>query len=135
MWRKILSLAQGRHHKYRHMEISSLPSAVINGLTSQIYYTPKVQRMPFTVELARYLRFLQRKETVSVADLRKLTESILTEYGVIHGLENEPKFAEGINYGIERNFYLPLNDLIPYEGEVDWLLSLDKFHFCPVMFF
>lgn len=49
-----------------------LPS-LSHGLVSNIYYTPKVQKILYTDELVKVLSYLTRKKTIYPNDMRKLT--------------------------------------------------------------
>lgn len=46
---------------------------MLNQLGNPYLYTPKIQKIRFTDELAKYLAFLTRKQTVFPKDLRQLT--------------------------------------------------------------
>jgi hypothetical protein len=45
-----------------------------------------LQKIPYTEELGKYVRFLARKDKLKINDMRSFTEAILTEYGAVHGL-------------------------------------------------
>ncbi len=55
-----------------------LPKIVQNGLTSKIFLTPKIQRIAYSRELGKYLKYLRRKDFIDEKkDLRNLAENIL----------------------------------------------------------
>jgi hypothetical protein len=94
-----------------------------------------LQRFAFTEELAKYLRYLARKDKIKNDDLRSLTEAILTEYGIVHGLENNKLFKDNLDYSITRNYEFKPNDISPFYGKVDYMIWLNSTHFVPVLFF
>jgi hypothetical protein len=86
MWKYIKLLYKRVPDPIRNITPISLPSSLNQAFGSKIYYTPKLQKLAFTEELAKYLRFINRKDKITDADLHSLTEAILVEYGNIHGL-------------------------------------------------
>jgi hypothetical protein len=109
MWKRIKMMYRNVPEDFYTLSHLALPKGLFNGLSSKIYYTPKLQKFGFTEELDKYLRFLNRKDKIKVGDLRSLTEAILTEYGVIHGLEGHPIFKDNLNFSITKNYEFQAN--------------------------
>lgn len=72
-WSKITKLSNRVSEDFRNLSFESLPKGLINGLTNKIYYTPKIQQFAYTEELAKYIRFLNRKDTLRPVDMRAFT--------------------------------------------------------------
>jgi hypothetical protein len=104
MWKRISLLYNRVTEPITALTGLELHSQLQNALGSKIYYTPKLQKIPFTEELAKYLRYLDRKDRLRKEDLRSLVEAILTEYGAVHGLESHPKWMDKLDYSITRNY-------------------------------
>jgi hypothetical protein len=134
MWKKIVSLYKRVPENFCNVHPRALPRGLYDALASKIYYTPKLQKFAFTEELDKYIRFLNRKDKLKVPDMRSLTEAILTEYGVIHGLEGRPAFQD-LNFSITKNYEFFANELSPFHGTVDYMIWLNDKHFVPVIFF
>ena len=83
-WSKITKISKRVTPGFRNLDYDQLPKGLRNGLTNKIYYTPKIQRFAYTEELAKYIRFLNRKDTLSATDMRAFTEAVLTEYGAVN---------------------------------------------------
>jgi len=120
---------------FRTLTPANLHSNLYNVFCSKVYFTPKLQKFVYTDELAKYVRYLTRKDKITNTDLRSLTEAILTDYGAINGLDANPKFKNDIDYSITKNYVFKANELSPYFGEVDYMVWLNDTHFVPVMFF
>jgi len=73
MWKKIISLYKRVPENFYNMHPNALPRGLFNALSTKIYYTPKLQRFTYTEELDKYIRFLNRKDKLKVADMRSLT--------------------------------------------------------------
>lgn len=86
MWRKIQSLYIHVAEDFHHLHPLALPRGLVGTFRSKIYFTPKVQRIPFSEELHKFIRFMNRKDKIGVADMRAFTEAVLVEYGAVHGL-------------------------------------------------
>ena len=134
MWRNIKMLYNRVPEPFATLQASSLHSNLRNALANKFYFTPKLQKLPFTNEVAQYVRYIDRKDKIKVSDMRSLVEAILTEYGTIHRLENHPKFKDNLDYSISRNFVFQPNELSSYFGEVDYMVWLNREHFVPVLF-
>jgi hypothetical protein len=78
MWKKIVKLYKRVPEDFRNVHPHNLPRGLFNGLSTKIYYTPKLQKIAFTEELHKYIRYLNRKDKIKVDDMRSLTEAILT---------------------------------------------------------
>lgn len=78
MWKRIKSMYKHVPENFHQLSYEALPKGLSNCLNHQIYYTPKVQRLQYTEELEKYIRFLNRKDKIKAHDLRSLTEAILT---------------------------------------------------------
>ena len=78
MWKNIKSLYNRVHSPIKLTNPYEVPVNFLTTITSGIYYTPKLQRIPFSEELGKYLRYLNRKDKITNVDLRKLTEAIVT---------------------------------------------------------
>ena len=89
---------------FSRMSYLSLHSHLQNAIASKIFFTPKLQKMPFTPDLAKYVRYLDRKDKIKESDLRGLVEAVLVEYGAVNKLEDHPKFKGNLNYSISKNF-------------------------------
>ena len=63
---------------------------------------PKLQKMPFTPELSKYVRYL--KDKIKESDLKGLVEAVLVEYETVSKLKDHPKFKGNLNFSINRNF-------------------------------
>ena len=107
------------------MKYSSLYNQLQNGLGNKLYYTPKLQRIGFTQELAKYLRFIDRKDRIREEDMRAVVEAVLIQYGTVHHLEEHPKFKGNVDYSITKNYEFKANQLSPYHGTVDYMLWLN----------
>lgn len=83
-WSKITKLSKRVTQDFRNLDYDELPRGLRNGLTNKIYYTPKIQRFMYTEELAKFIRFLNRKDTLCPTDMRAFTEAVLTEYGAVN---------------------------------------------------
>jgi hypothetical protein len=77
-WSKIIQISKRVTQDFRTLQFDSLPKGLRYGLTNKIYYTPKIQRFAYTDELAKYIRFLNRKDTLRPIDMRAFTEAVLT---------------------------------------------------------
>lgn len=134
MWKKIVSIYKRVPEDFYSIDSNTLPKGLYNCLTSKIYYTPKLQRIAFTEELRKYIRFLNRKDKLKAVDMRSLTEAILTEYGAVHGLQPSPALPD-LDFSITKNYHFHVNELSPFHGSVDYMLWLNNHHFVPVIFF
>ena len=110
---------------FSRMSYPSLHSQLQNAIASKVFFTPKLQKMPFTPELAKYVRYLDRKDKIKESHLKGLVEAVLVEYGAVSKLEDHPKFKGNLNFSISRNFRFEENELSPYHGEVDYMLWLN----------
>lgn len=66
------------HEPFTTLSPASLHNNLQDAITSKLFFTPKLQKMPFTDELAKYLRYISRKDKIKVEDMRSLVEAILT---------------------------------------------------------
>ena len=87
----------------------ALPRGLVGTFRSKIYFTPKLQRIRFTEELHKFIRFLCRKDKIGLADMRAFTEAVLVEYGAVHGLEGSPLFKDNLNFTISRDYEFKAN--------------------------
>ena len=134
MWRSLKILYNRVPEPFTTLQPASLRGDLKHSLMSNIYYTPKLQKLPFTPSLTEYISYLNRKDKIKVNDMRSLVEAILTEYGAIHGLEQSENFKGKVEYTINRNYLFKQNQLSPYFGHVDYMVFLNDTHFVPVLF-
>ena len=59
------------------MPYLSLHNQLQNALGSKIYYTPKLQKIGFSEELAKYLRYIDRKDRIREEDMKSMVEAVL----------------------------------------------------------
>lgn len=59
---------------------------------------------------------------------------MITEYGVVHGLEDHQQFKDNLSYSVTRNFEFKENELSPFYGRVDYMIWLNSQHFVPIIF-
>lgn len=60
------------HEPISTMSSNELNSHLRNALANKIYFTPKLQKIPFTQELAKFVRYIDRKDKINVSDMRSL---------------------------------------------------------------
>ena len=78
MFRRIFGGSQYLYPAFRELSVVDLLTPLSNSLVGKIYYTPKIQKVMYTDELAKYMAFLSRKNKIDSSDMKKLTENILT---------------------------------------------------------
>lgn len=134
MWGFIKRLYNRIPFSFNQLNFDQLPRRYSDCLASNLFYTPKIQNIPFTVQLSKYLRFLQRKDKITNTDLKSLVQAMITQYGVVHCLENHVKFKDNISYSVTRNFEFKQNEFSPFYGRVDYMIWLNSKHFVPIIF-
>jgi hypothetical protein len=81
MKRKLINwyrtLTQTKMPDFRNLTQYHVPSKCFYGYTNPIFLTPRYQKIPYSEELLKYIRYMQRKNSVSYADMKVFVEHVL----------------------------------------------------------
>lgn len=91
MMQKLIRILQPSAPEFRQMTADEIPKILRDAYLSPFFWTPRYQKTEYSEELLKYLKFLQRKKSVSVEDRRTLVENVLTEF---HTLKNQQKLDQ-----------------------------------------
>lgn len=100
MFRKLFTRPITLYPEFRQLtHVQMLPS-FLNELGNNIYYTPKIQKIPYSDELVKYMAYLSRKKLIQPKDMRQFTENLITQFGHVY-----PKVGlEGESFGIQKGY-------------------------------
>ena len=73
MLRKIFgALMRTDYPSFRNLNLQEVPPQLLNQYQNPIFWTPRYQKIPYSSELTKYLRYLQRKKTMTPQDFRHM---------------------------------------------------------------
>ena len=79
MLRKIFGGALSRNYPtFKNLDLQEIPPQLFNQYQNPIFWTPRYQKIPYSTELTKYLKYLQRKKTMTQEDFRQMVENILS---------------------------------------------------------
>ena len=126
---KILKFLQGRKPPFRSLKINDIPSSIVSSYCSPIFFTPRYQKISFSHDFLRYVRYLRRKDKINHVDLKSFVENLITEYHTIFCEDHPDKQIH-----MTKQFYISPLRLTTFHGHVDWIFQVNG-KMTPVMFF
>jgi hypothetical protein len=71
-------LVQSEMPDFRNLTPLHMPSRFLNEYNSPIFFTPRYQKIPYSEQFLKYLRYMQRRNSVSYQDMRVFVEQLLS---------------------------------------------------------
>lgn len=78
--RMLTQMLMPKQPPYARLTMEHMPGQLVNQYLNPIFWTPRYQKLPYSEELLKYIRFLQRKKTLTNEDFKQMVENILLEY-------------------------------------------------------
>ena len=75
---KIIRLLRGSKPTFRNLQNTDIPASFMHAYYSPIFFTPRYQKISFSHDFLRYIRYLRRKDKITKVDLKSFVENLIT---------------------------------------------------------